>query len=142
MKLVVLPVVCAAALMSGPGPAHAGLLGLLIYGQRDRYGVAFSQCAAATRTIEQELSCARAYVAQDPVPAVGAAAMTAFFAKGQALAEAVRRGRMTQLEARAELAEAAAEGESTVQETVRRRLSRHHFMHCNSFGYSTVCNGY
>jgi hypothetical protein len=58
-------------------PARAGIFDLMIYGPRDRYGQAFAQCAALTVTAAQELECARQYVRRDPVPAVGAAEMTA-----------------------------------------------------------------
>jgi hypothetical protein len=93
-------------------------------------------------TAAQELACARNYVAANPVPAVGAAEVTAFFERGRVLVEAVRRGRMSDAEARAELAENMADAQARVQATVQQRIRRHHSLHCYSFGYSTSCNGY
>jgi hypothetical protein len=71
-------------------PARAGIFDLMIYGPPDRYGAAFAQCAAQPRTASAELECARQYVLRDPVPAVGAAEMTAFFARGRCRRGAAR----------------------------------------------------
>jgi hypothetical protein len=93
-------------------------------------------------TAAQELACARNYVAANPVPAVGVAEVTAFFERGRVLVETVRRGRMSDAEARAQLAENMADAQSRVQGEVRQRIRRHHHLWCNTFGYSTYCNGY
>jgi hypothetical protein len=84
----------------------------------------------------------RAIAIADPPPAVAVAEVTAFFEWGRALVEAVRRGRMSDAEARAQLAETMAAGQSRVQGEVRQRIRRHHHLWCNTFGYSTYCNGY
>jgi hypothetical protein len=123
-------------------PVQAGIFDLFVYGPPDRYGQAFAQCAAQTRTAAQELECARQYVLRDPVPAVGAAEMTAFFERGRVLVEAVRHGRMSDAEARAELAENLADAQARVQAQVQQRIRRHHHVWCNSAGYSTFCHGY
>jgi hypothetical protein len=104
-------------------PARAGIFDLMIYGPPDRYGQAFTQCAALTVTAAaQELECARQYLLRNPVPAAGAAEMTVFFERGRVLVEAVRHGHMTDAEARAELAENTAAAEARVQATVQQRI--------------------
>jgi hypothetical protein len=124
-------------------PAQAGIFDMMIYGPPDRYGQAFAQCAASTITAAQELECARQSVLRDPVPAVGLAEMTAFFERGRALVEAVRRGRISDAEARTEMAENVAAAQSRVQATVQQRIRRrHHQVWCNPVGDSTFCNGY
>lgn len=132
-------------------PARAGIFDLMIYGPPDRYGQAFAQCAASTVTAAQELACARNYVAANPAPAVGAAEVTAFFERGRVLVEAVRRGRMSDAEARAELAENMADAQARVQAEVRNRIrARRPFSGfraprmttCNFVGQSMYCNQY
>jgi hypothetical protein len=112
------------------------------------YGQAFAQCAASTVTAAQELAGARSIAAAYPPPAVAVAEVTAFFERGNALIEAVRHGRISETEARAELAENMSAAQSRVQAEARNNPRNNPFSGftaprmttCNFAGQSMYCN--
>jgi hypothetical protein len=120
-----------------PHPAKAGLLDNLIYGSPGDYARAFAQCAASTVTVHQELQCASNWLAGRNISGLAQPRITAFFEEGRALEEQVNRGQITNLQARAELAEIAASGQAYVSDWLSRH--RAHFGSCSSWGYGTNC---
>jgi hypothetical protein len=120
-----------------PHPAKAGLLDNLIYGSPGDYARAFAQCAASTVTVHQELQCASNWLTWRNISGLAQPRITAFFEEGRALEEQVNRGQITNLQARAELAEIAASGQAYVSDWLSRH--RAHFGSCSSWGYSTNC---
>jgi hypothetical protein len=124
------------------------------------YGQASAQCAASTATAAQELACARSIAAAYLPPAVAVAEVTAIFERGNALVEAVRNGRISETEARAELAENMAAAQARVQAEERDRIrvqaearnnprynpfsgfTAPRMTTCNFVGQSMYCNQY
>lgn len=123
-------------------PAGAALICPMVFPPPDvYYGQYIEQCMETTVTAAQALACMQIYVAGDPPPPVAAPQMKAFFKRGCALVEAVRRGLISNAGARSQLARNMAEVRYSVAAKAQQIFQRCYRPYCYSSGSAPGCNG-